>query len=297
MTDSEYLQKVLEAQTLQEGSTELKDLNARGGEVRKVLETAFAESTPTIAYGGSKAKGTMIRDAYDLDITCYFPRDDEDAGGTLKTIYENTEKALQEDYIVERKPSALRLKGKADAVKGLNFHIDVVPGRFIDGDSGDVYLYQHAAEKDRLKTNLQKHISHVKGSGVVDAIRLMKLWRFRNGLQIRHFALELLVIDLLSGNKSSSLPVQMKHVWEKFRDNWKSLSVQDPANSGNDLSSMMTESIRLELSSYARTALDSIEATGWEAIFGKVEDESEKSARARHAVEVASVRPQPWHSA
>ncbi len=36
------------------------------------------------------------------------------------------------------------------------------------------------------------------------AIRLLKLWRVRNGLRIKHFALELLAIKLLKGRRSNT---------------------------------------------------------------------------------------------
>ena len=140
MTDNEYLAKILEEQTLETGGSELKDLNNRGKEVKDLLEEHFTKCDPTIRYGGSKAKGTMIKESYDLDIICYFPRDDEDAGKTLKEIYEETEAALKDDYFVDRKASALRLREKAtETTGGLDFHIDVVPGRYVirHGHLGD----------------------------------------------------------------------------------------------------------------------------------------------------------------
>lgn len=298
MTDNEYLEKRLEEQTLKTGSSELQDLDKRGQEVKTLLETKFSDSTPTIKYGGSKAKGTMIKAAYDLDIICYFPRDDEDAGGTLKEIYEKVEQVLQAEYRVERKASALRLRDKAGDGPGMDFHIDVVPGRYIDGQSGDVFIYQHGVEKERLKTNLEKHLQHVKESGVINAIRLMKLWRFLNGLRIKHFALELLVIDLLSGKKKGvSLTSQLTHVWTTFRDERDGLSITDPANDNNDLSELLNTLVRAELSSVARSTLSLIETSGWEAVFGKLEeskDAEQEKSKLRAAVASVSTPTKPW---
>jgi hypothetical protein len=212
----------------------------------------------------------MIKEAYDLDLICYFPREEDEAGKTIKEIYEETEKALQDDYRVERKPSALRLRDKSGIDPGLDFHIDVVPGRYIDGDSGDVYIYQHAAEKERLKTNIETHIAYVKESGAVNAIRFTKLWRCRNGLTIKHFVLELLVVDLLSGKKSASLSSQLTHVFTKFRDESNSLFVTDPANENNDLSGLLDAGVRSQLSIVARSTLNLIEDSGWEAVFGRL---------------------------
>ena len=296
MTDNEYLAKKLEEQTLAESSAELKDLNSRGEAVKGLLEKHFADSKPTIKYGGSKAKGTMIKESYDLDIICYFPRDDEEAGGTLKEIYEETEKALQADYRVERKPSALRLRDKAGAMPGLDFHVDVVPGRYIDGKTGDVFIYQHAADKDRLETNLEKHIGHVKDSGVVDAIRLAKLWRYLNGIGIKTFALELLVIDLLAKEKSTSLTSQLTEVWTKFRDDSDSLGITDPANEGNDLSELLNAGVRLQLATVAKKTLSVVTTAGWESVFGKLESGDGKEAKAKlsAAVTAVSAPTKPW---
>ena len=137
MTSNQYLEEVLLEQTLSPGGPELKALQQHRKDVEKLLRDKFGNS-PTIREGGSKAKGTMIKESYDLDLTCYFPRDDNTAGETLKEIYENVEKALAAKYSVVRKGCALRLK---DPEGDTDFHIDVVPGRFVDGDDGDVFLY------------------------------------------------------------------------------------------------------------------------------------------------------------
>ena len=54
--------------SLADDSEELKTLQERRAEVEKVLRDHFEDCSPTIRYGGSKAKGTMIKEAYDLDI-------------------------------------------------------------------------------------------------------------------------------------------------------------------------------------------------------------------------------------
>jgi hypothetical protein len=215
----------------------------------------------------------------------------------LKEIYEKVEKALQDDYRVERKASALRVRDKAGDDPGTDFHIDVVPGRYMDGESGDVFLYQHGVEKERLKTNLEKHIRHVKKSGVVDAIRLMKLWRFLHGLSVKHFALELLVIELLLSREGASLTRQLTHVWTKFRDESDGLSIKDPANENNDLSELLNAQVRFELSSVARSTLKLIETSGWAAVFGRLEgseDADQKTSKLHAAVASVSTPTKPW---
>ena len=117
MTTNEYLKQVLAAQTLAKDSDEMTAVEEHRERVEELIAAAFPDATPTIRYGGSKAKGTMIRESYDLDVICYFPRDDSDAGWTLKDIYTNVRDALSTDYFVEEKSSALRLRGKSVDVK------------------------------------------------------------------------------------------------------------------------------------------------------------------------------------
>jgi hypothetical protein len=279
MSDKKYLEDILESQTLDPNGQEMKDLRAHRIDVEKLLRKKFQNCSPTIRYGGSKAKGTMIKEAYDLDITCYFGRDENGAGDTLQDIYENVEGALTGDYMVTRKPSALRLKSKDLSQWATDFHIDVVPGRFIDEKNEDVFLYRSSGEKGRQKTNLDVHIEHVKNSGIIDAIRLNKLWRARNFLSIRHFVLELLTIKLLNGKKSLDLPAQMKHIWTELRDNVEDITIEDPANpTGNDLSELFNATVRQELSSNAKRTLELIEKSGWEAVFGPVPEKTSKSS-------------------
>lgn len=296
MTDNEYLNEVLNSQNLDPEGPELKALQKEREKVEKLLRKKFG-SSPTIKYGGSKAKGTMIKESYDLDIINYFPHDDLSAGETLEDIYNNTYDALSDDYLVEKKGSALRLKDKTQQSYGTDFHIDVVPGRYIEEDDGDVFLYRSTGEKKRSKTNLDVHIEHVKDSGVIEAIRLEKLWRVRNAVPIKNFALDLLTIDLLKSMKNSSLTSQLIHVWEEFRDHSESLSIEDPANpSGNDLSEMLSASVRLSLKQIATSTLSTLEANGWEAVFGSVEKMSDSDKKASLQIIAASLpRPtKPW---
>lgn len=290
MSEDRYLEEILESQTLDPEGQEIKDLRSRRDEVDKLLRKKFEKSSPTIRYGGSKAKGTMILEAYDLDVICYFDHEDKEAGETLQEIYENMEKALNDDYLVTRKPSALRLKSRDVNHWAADFHIDVVPGRFIDGNQGAVFLYRSSGEKGRQKTNLDVHINHVKDSGVTAAIRMMKLWRARNSLSVRHFILELLTIELLKGKKDSKLADQLEHVWTELRDNVENIQVEDPANpSGNDLSEIFNSAIRHELSSIAARTVETIEKDGWKTVFGPVPKKSHGSL----ILPGFTVRPRP----
>ncbi len=276
MDTNDYLKKVLSSQTLADDGDEIQALQKHRADVEALLRNQFSKCSPTIRYSGSSVKGTMIKESYDLDIICYFPHDDTAAGETLEDIYNNVERALKTKYLVERKTSALRLK--------------------TDNSGTDAFLYQAGSDKKRLKTNIDVHIAHVRDGGLTDAIKLVKLWKLRNGITLKHFVLELLVIDLLKNRKRSSLSNQLEHVWTEFRDHADSLSVQDPANpEGNDLSPAL-DAARSILQAVARQTLSLIESSGWEAVFGAVEDKSadQTTAALRRIAAGVSVQSRPW---
>jgi hypothetical protein len=291
MIPNDYLLKTLDQQTLADDSDELQQLRNRRKEVEELLRVDFG-SSPSIRYGGSKSKGTMIKEAYDLDVVCYFPRDDDDAGGTLETIFENVKKSLSKKYVVVPKSSAIWILSQ----NYQDFHVDVVPGRFVDNKKEDVFLHRTTGDKKRLKTNLDVHIEHVKGSGVVPAIRLMKLWRVRRGLTLKHFGLELLTIETAKSKKSADLDAQLRHIWRTLRDDVDSIEIEDPASpSGNDLSELLSDSVRQELSTTASQTLATIERDGWEAVFGKLSSSDEdKKVAVVEAARSVSVPSRPW---
>jgi tRNA nucleotidyltransferase (CCA-adding enzyme) len=294
MDAQKYLEDVLKAQTLEDDSKEIEDLQKHRKDVEEILRDGFPEASPTIRYGGSKAKGTLIRESYDLDIVSYIPHDDTSAGATLKEIYDNVKAVLEEHYYVDAKTSAVRLRDKANKI---DFHIDVVPGRFVDDSKTDCFIYQNGAEKNRLKTNVAVHIDHVKTSGVLPAIRLLKLWKTRRGLQVKQFVFELLIIKLLKDKKNSNLDAQLKHMWSEIHEATDPMTVEDPANpTGNDLSNFL-KSAWQELSARSGDTLNLLEQSGWEAIYGTLADEVNDKSRTNALVGAAaavSTPTRPW---
>ncbi|MGB3492837.1 MAG: hypothetical protein WBA57_08920 [Elainellaceae cyanobacterium] len=298
MNPTNYLRKILEGQIFDNDDQELKDLRQRRNDIANKLRSRFSSSSPSICWAGSKAKGTMIRESYDGDMTCYFLHDEEKAGKTLNEIYEAVEQILLEDYYVERKASALRVRDKNDRSNDL--HIDVVPGRYTDETKGDVFLHRTTGDKQRLKTNLQTHIDYIKDSDVIDAIRLIKLWKVLNGLsEVKTFVLELLVVKILEDRKSSDLSIQLTHVWNSFRDDLDNMSIKDPANSNNDLKPGL-DSCRDKLSVVAKNTLWQIDNNGWDVIFKDVSGgiESNRDLEQSTALQVAVANvitpTKPW---
>ncbi len=297
MKPDDYLKKILDGQDLPDDSDELAELEKHRKDVEKLIRREFPDSSITIRYAGSKAKGTLIRESYDLDIASFFAHGDDTGGETLKEIFTNVMNALAKSYFVDPRTCAIRLKSKDDPEESRrDFHIDVLPGRYVDDTKSDCYLHQNGSQKDRLKTNLDVHIAHVKDSGVVPAIRLLKLWRVRRSLRVRNFVFELLIIEILSGQSRKTLSEQLKTVFEAIKAAGDPIPVEDPANpQGNDLTPLLTSDIWFELFQASDSTLKTIENSGWEAVFGPVDSNGngDKAAKFRQAAAVITPT-KPW---
>lgn len=295
MEPEEYLTQILKNHSVGVNSPEMKKLQETRKAVESLIREKFDECSPTIRYGGSKVKGTMILDSYDLDIVSYFPHDDTCAGETLKDIYDNVVNALAEQYYVEPRRSAIRIRSK-DA-NHEDFHIDVVPGRFTDDTKSDTFLYQAEGEKERLKTNLDIHIAHIRDSGLVDVIQLAKVWKVRNNIDLKTFGLELLVIKYANNSKKNHLETGIVSFWEYLRDHGDNITIEDPANpEGNDLSLLLSDSTKALISMFAKSTLNLVEAGLWESVFGPAEtvEESEKVTIVEQFLPSYSNAPKPW---
>lgn len=292
MTDDEFLKALLDSQTLKEDDPELADLRAKRDEVETLLRDKLGEAKPTIRYSGSYKKGTLVKESYDLDIAVYFPNQDDGAGKTLAEIHESVRKVLAEKYSVDVKTSAIRLRSSG----GVDFHVDVVPGRYVDESREDVFLHRTTGDKARLKTNLDVHLEHIRGSGVVDAIRLVKLWRNRNGLTgaFKTFVLELAVVDILKTMKSGALSAQLKRVLTRFRDDIDDITVVDPANANNDLSDAFGPGVRAQVKQVAKTSLETFETSTWQGVFGPLPVDKEKRPESVVRIVKESPPAKPW---
>jgi hypothetical protein len=293
MTENEYLKALLDSQTLKDDSDELKKLREHRDDVETLLRDKLGKAKPTIRYAGSYAKGTMIRDSYDLDLTCYVPRDNAEAGSTIAEIHESVRRVLAEKYGLEVKASALRLHSQ----DGVDFHVDVVPGRYVDDEKADVFLHRTTGDKERLKTNLDIHIEHVRDSGLTDAVRLVKLWRNRNGLAtaFKTFVLELATVKLLKDKKSDALSTQLWHVLTTLRDKIDDLVIEDPANpTGNDLSQVFDSVAKAQVKQVAKSSLETYEESGWEAVLGPLPIDEEKRDDAVRRAIGGTRASKPW---
>lgn len=293
MNDESYLRELLASERLDERSDEWKSLDDEATKIEEILRAAYPYSGLTFTHGGSRAKGTMIREDYDLDEVLYFQNGDSSAGETLEEIYDSVASLMEKHYKLRRKRSALRLSMK----DGRDLKVDLVPGRYIDGTMTDVFIHQNEGSKERLKTNIRKQIGHIVGSGCVDEITLGKLWRTRNAMSgLRTFPLELLVIEALKPDMSGNLQERLERTLTRFAGELSQLEIRDPANpEGNDLSYALPDKLRREIAKVAQDTLSTAHKHGWERVFGKVEARSAAPrVQILRSAAAASVPTRPW---
>lgn len=265
MEVEKYLQNLLEKQNL---SLEQESaLQIHKDEVTKFLRKEFGDA-PVIKYAGSHAKGTMNAEQYDLDIVCYFPSSDT---RSLKEIRENVSVHLKKKYLIQPKASAERITNLKEESTPNGYHIDVVPGRFIEGTK-DVFIHVAYGDKERMQTNLKVHIDHITKSGCVPVIRLTKLWAHRNNVGIKTFILELFVVRTLSDvTNKGNLKTSFRKVLQALKDEFGTVQLVDPANSNNIVSQLINPSEQVLVVHTAAEALNRIEDSNdiadWAAVF------------------------------
>ncbi|MET4424260.1 nucleotidyltransferase [Bradyrhizobium sp. RT3a] len=250
--NNQYLSSLLAGQNLTQA--ELDSLRSLRAKIEGQL--AVLQGSPRFYYGGSFGKRTMIKARYDLDLVMYWPHT---ATYSITGIYDAVGETLKKHWTaVNSKTVAWELPFQG------GFHIDVVPGRALDAQYYEANLHR-TNTGTTLKTSLKKHIDTVRGSGRADAIRLMKLWKVRKGVPFKKsFLLELMTIEGCKGKQSDDLEGQIIASLKYVRDNIKTCSVGDPANSNNSLSD--------DLDATARTAIyqradEAIKATYWSQVF------------------------------
>ncbi len=240
MTNHSYLLNILEEQNLDRAA--LLSLTKLKETIHGILQKTYG-STVRIYYGGSFGKNTVIKDAYDLDIVIYFP---STVNATLRQIYEAVHKTLVTNkYFVIKKNVALRLPYKG------GFHIDVVPGKAQDSTFNYATLYKNETDST-IQTSLKKHIDEVQP--VKGTIRLVKVWKLRNGVDWETFALEQTVVRALKDLPKNNYETNLLKVFGFIVDKIENIRLEDPANTNNEIK--MSMAVRCQLKADAQAAID-----------------------------------------
>lgn len=253
-----YLQSILQkyqARNLTQYSSSISILK---GVLQSWANTCYLDTLDS----GSRAKGTAISIASDVDYLVSLSSGCNESNGGLESIYESLFSELSSKY------SGVRKQNVSVRINLAGLMVDVTPARKQAGNTNDHWLYVSKL-KTRKQTNIQKHINDISNSGRTNEIKILKIWRELNKLEFPSIYLEYLMVNVMLKNYPTGLDKLGSNAWHvltelaKYSDNPLDINLVDPANSGNILSDLLTQS---EKNSVKNTAREAIKQSDWNQI-------------------------------
>lgn len=179
-----------------------------------------------IKISGSRAKGTAINIGSDLDLFI-----------SLKSTTSNSLKEIYDSLFshITNKNIACRKQNVSIGINYGNHNIDLVPGKKHTGNTNDHSLYRNK-KNTWTQTNIDKHINFVKGSGRIEEIILLKIWKRLHNLDFPSIYLELTAIEALAYKNKNQPGTNFLTVLDYLKDSFVEKTVIDPANSNNVIS-------------------------------------------------------------
>lgn len=211
---------------------------------------------------GSRAKGTAISLASDVDYMVSLKNGCNENQGGLKASYDSLYSKLKSLYTNCRKQN-VSVRIKIDSLE-----VDITPAHKQLNSVNDHWIYLSKTDS-RRQTNIQKHISDISGSGRINEIKLLKIWRELHRLDFPSIYLEYLVIGNILSYRSKGvdyLASNFAHIFSELaKDTGNPLSARivDPANSTNILSDLLSVSEKNAIINQAKKANA---ATNWGSV-------------------------------
>lgn len=230
--------------------------------LKNTLRTWASSCFVEIKDSGSRAKGTAISLASDVDYLVSLTSNCHENSGGLKAIYDSLYNKLSSQCQNVRKQNvSVRIN-----LNGLE--VDITPGRKQSGNSNYHSLYVSKSNSWK-QTNIQKHILDISQSGRTNEIKLIKIWRELNKLDFPSIYLEYLMKDKILLNRSlniNNLSDNIAHTLNELaKDVGNPLNsrIVDPANSANILSDLLTQAEKSRIINAAKIAVRS----NWNQVF------------------------------
>jgi len=253
-----YLYQILQkynAKDLTNYSTQLSQL-------KSTLITWASSCYLNISDSGSRAKGTAIYLASDVDYLVSLTSGCNDNAGGLKGCYNSLFTKLNNIY------SSVRKQNVSVRINLNGLEVDITPARKQSGNTNYHHLYLSKSDS-WTQTNIQKHITDISQSGRTNEIKILKIWRELNQLDFSSIYLEYLLVSNILLNKSKDINSLGDNVLytlnelAKTQGNPLFARIVDPANSANILSDLLTNTEKNKIMSQAQT---SIHQTNWNQI-------------------------------
>ena len=206
---------------------------------------------------GSYAKGTAVAGSADADI--FISLGQSVLCGNTPTL-EKLYNSLAAYF--RAKGYTVKLQNVSIGIEHAGIHVDLVPAVKHPGNTNDHSLYRRK-KNTWTKTNVDKHIDHVRNSGRTIEIRAVKIWRNLYNLDISSFYLELLVLDALKGKLLTSPADNFLSVLDYLKTTFILATITDPANSSNKISDELSTAERQVIANQAKTSRSQ---QSWETI-------------------------------
>lgn len=234
-----------------------RDLTAHSLALAQLKSTLAAWASScyiSILDSGSRAKGTAISLASDVDYLVSLTSDCNENEGGLKSIYESLFTKLNSNYKSVRKQNvSIRIN-----LNGLE--VDITPARRQPGNTNNHWLYVSKLDT-RKQTNIQRHIADISKSGRTNEVKILKIWRELNGLDFPSIYLEYLLMNNILLYKPKGTNYLSNNAWHALKELAKNignplyLKITDPANVSNTLSDLLTNFEKNKIINQAQTAI------------------------------------------
>ena len=234
MDSNMYLQTILNKYAPRSLDSYTLNILLLKADLQKWASTCFISTLNS----GSRAKGTAISIASDVDYLISLTSDCNANSGGLKSIYDGLHNHLKGKY------NPVIKQNVSFRIKIGDLEVDITPARKQSGNTNDHWLY--VSKLDTWKqTNIQKHINDISGCGRLNEIKLLKIWRELNSLDFPSIYLEYLTISVLLGKSKDASKLADNFIFllrELAKDTNNPLysRIVDPANSNNILSELLT---------------------------------------------------------
>lgn len=265
----EFLRKVLSEELLKNDNVYLNKAIAYKETIKKKLFQQFNEVLVSYPLdGGSFAKRTAIVSNYDLDIVLPFARDSYSSLEEMYyDVYEKLNKIFGHKAIIRQNTKAIGISFELKTGDFIDF--DIVPGREINifRKDKDLNLYvrpdwvwQHGSS---FKTNYyqQRNITTNKPDAR-NIIKLLKVYRQRNRLDISTIILEQCVVEALSENNFGihpSLTENLLNAMDFLSRRLGQKVLSDFTNSNNNLNDKLSDTDRYYISGLLQKDIERIE--------------------------------------
>lgn len=284
MDRNAYLDDVLFSYSMKHIEKRTNAYKAVAKELRDAIEANYMDKMYGTFYSGSIAKHTAVNTNFDIDFVAPFMRD---SFGTLEEMYRSVYEFL--DYYVKNTPKYTGHVYLRKQTVSIGFEytvtidemqemmsIDVVPGRELtQGDylnSRDLNLYFFdrnwgfgSEDSSYQKTNIHAQFEELCQKTIErQIIRLLKIWKKSNNIDIKSFVLELFTLKAMDGYEPQDLWTTLLYVLEYISKHAEDTSCHllDPGNNNNDVLAKMDQLKRRYIADNVKSLLQGIEVYG-----------------------------------